>query len=332
MSDSVLTILKFCLLALLYLFLIRVVFVVVRELRGTPEPVPVPAVAPAPATAAAPKRREWKLVVVEPPAERGKAFVIKGEATIGRGGGCTVPLSFDTFVSQVHARARRPRRQAVDRRRRLDERHDRERRQDRTSERGRQGRSRAGRRDVARGRPVKLAAAVATDTGQVRTNNEDSFLIDDVRALFAVADGMGGHRGGETASRTAIESLRASIASGTELSDAIVRANTAVIEKAAGDDELTGMGTTLTAIIVAGPQSAPRGARRRLARVPVARRDDGAHHRGPQPRRGARARRPAHTRAGGSAPAARRSSRGRSASTPRSTSTATRSPSSAATG
>ena len=105
MSDSVLTILKFCLLALLYVFLLRVVFVVARELRGTPEPVVAPVVAPPSPPAKGAKRRPWKLVVVEPPAERGKAFVINGEATIGRGGGCNVPLSFDTFVSQVHARA-----------------------------------------------------------------------------------------------------------------------------------------------------------------------------------------------------------------------------------
>ncbi len=100
---------------------------------------------------------------------------------------------------------------------------------------------------------MKLAAAVATDTGRVRDNNEDYFVIDDVRALFAVADGMGGHRGGEVASHTAIESLRASIASGTPLPDAIVRANTDVIARAAGDDELAGMGTTLTAVVVTGP-------------------------------------------------------------------------------
>jgi pSer/pThr/pTyr-binding forkhead associated (FHA) protein len=32
-------------------------------------------------------------------------YTVDGEATLGRGGGCTVPLAFDTFVSQVHARA-----------------------------------------------------------------------------------------------------------------------------------------------------------------------------------------------------------------------------------
>jgi len=100
--------LKFCLLALLYLFLIRVVWIVARELRGTPVPQPAPApVAAVPPTVASPTRtrqRQWRLVVVQPPAERGHAFTVDGDATLGRGGGCTVPLAFDTFVSQVHAR------------------------------------------------------------------------------------------------------------------------------------------------------------------------------------------------------------------------------------
>ena len=55
---------------------------------------------------------------------------------------------------------------------------------------------------------MKLATGSATDTGLVRGNNEDSFLVDATHVLFAVADGMGGHRGGEVASRTAIEALR----------------------------------------------------------------------------------------------------------------------------
>jgi serine/threonine protein phosphatase PrpC len=99
---------------------------------------------------------------------------------------------------------------------------------------------------------VKLAAASATDQGRVRGNNEDAFLVDDDRALFAVADGMGGHRGGEVASHTAIEALRAAVANGTPLHAAITRANLAVLARAAGDDELTGMGTTLTAVIAVG--------------------------------------------------------------------------------
>src|SRR5690242_6061229 len=108
MSDSVLTVLKFCLLALLYLFLIRVVWIVAREMRGTPVPTAPPAdrVAappPPPRPTKATKKREWRFVVVEPEAERGRAYPVDGEATIGRGGGCSVSLTFDTFISQVHA-------------------------------------------------------------------------------------------------------------------------------------------------------------------------------------------------------------------------------------
>jgi hypothetical protein len=109
MSDAILTVLKFCLLALLYVFLLRVVLIVARELRGSDSraaSVSVPAAAEAAATASrSQKRREWRLVVVEPETERGRSYPIDGDATIGRGGGCAVGLTFDTFVSQVHARA-----------------------------------------------------------------------------------------------------------------------------------------------------------------------------------------------------------------------------------
>jgi pSer/pThr/pTyr-binding forkhead associated (FHA) protein len=108
-SDSVLTILKFCLFAVLYLFLARVVWIVRRELRGTPASAvaaPSPAsVAAAPKAAKAKGRKQWRLVLVEPPSEAGSAYAIDNEITMGRGGGCNIPLGFDTFVSQVHARA-----------------------------------------------------------------------------------------------------------------------------------------------------------------------------------------------------------------------------------
>jgi protein phosphatase len=100
---------------------------------------------------------------------------------------------------------------------------------------------------------VRLEVGRATDTGQLRGNNEDAFLVDNAHGLFAVADGMGGHVGGEVASRTAIEGLRAAFASGANIEDAIGRANDAVINRAANDEQLTGMGTTLTAVTIGGP-------------------------------------------------------------------------------
>jgi hypothetical protein len=102
-SDPVLAFLKFCLVAILYLFLARVVWIVARELRGTPAPAPA---VPAPAAPAkSRKAKAWRLVLIEPKSEAGATFPVDGEVTLGRGGGCTVPLAFDTFVSQVHARA-----------------------------------------------------------------------------------------------------------------------------------------------------------------------------------------------------------------------------------
>jgi protein phosphatase len=63
---------------------------------------------------------------------------------------------------------------------------------------------------------------------------------------------MGGHRAGEVASATALEALRAAVASGESLRDAIEGANEAVLEKSESDRELHGMGTTLTAGMLAG--------------------------------------------------------------------------------
>jgi hypothetical protein len=102
MSEDVLTVLKFCLLALLYLFLARVVWTVATELRGTPTAA---AAAAEPARGGRGSRRGgWKVTIVEPASERGSAYALDGELTIGRAGGCGITVSSDTFVSQVHAR------------------------------------------------------------------------------------------------------------------------------------------------------------------------------------------------------------------------------------
>lgn len=117
MSDAVLGILKNCVLALLFLFLLRVVFVVMAELRGTPqltgdtpgrrkrnvavaERVPEAAV---PATEVAKVRGRWRLALLDASGAR-REFVVTDEVTIGRGGGCAISLPDDTFVSTLHAR------------------------------------------------------------------------------------------------------------------------------------------------------------------------------------------------------------------------------------
>jgi protein phosphatase len=95
--------------------------------------------------------------------------------------------------------------------------------------------------------PLKLVAAGVTDVGRVRDGNEDDYLVDARTSLVAVADGMGGHRAGEVASATALEALRAAVANGDPIRDAIAVANRAVLEKSVSDHELQGMGTTVTA-------------------------------------------------------------------------------------
>jgi len=107
MSEAVLTVLKFCFLALLYLFLARVVRVVVLELRS-----PAAEAAGSAAPAAAPRGREkrsegrgtLRLRLLDPSPRSGEVIPIPAEVTVGRGGGCGIVLADDTFVSTLHAR------------------------------------------------------------------------------------------------------------------------------------------------------------------------------------------------------------------------------------
>lgn len=116
MSEELLTVLKFCLLALLYLFFFRVLRAVWVELNPPPRGVErggaVPATAGAPAAAAAPpnlskrqlKKVATQLVVLEPAEQRGRTFPLGAEMTLGRAAGCQVSVPEDTFASQIHAR------------------------------------------------------------------------------------------------------------------------------------------------------------------------------------------------------------------------------------
>ena len=107
MSEAVLTVLKFCFLALLYLFLYRVVRLTLRELRApalTPEPAGVPTAAPPRRERRPEPRAALRLRILEPASRRGETHTIDREVTVGRGGGCALVLSDDTYVSQLHAR------------------------------------------------------------------------------------------------------------------------------------------------------------------------------------------------------------------------------------
>jgi len=105
---------------------------------------------------------------------------------------------------------------------------------------------------------LELSVHGRSDVGQVRAGNEDSLLI--LTTVFAVADGMGGHRGGEVASATALGPLAAldgrsfddAQAALDALSEAALAANAEVSRRSRTEPELEGMGTTLTALLVDG--------------------------------------------------------------------------------
>jgi pSer/pThr/pTyr-binding forkhead associated (FHA) protein len=101
--DQLLSILKYVFLALLYLFFLRVVRAVWSELRE-PKAVPVAAHPDPNASSDRGRRRETHLVVLEPASRKGEIFDLGDELTVGRAPACGVPLTEDTFVSQLHAR------------------------------------------------------------------------------------------------------------------------------------------------------------------------------------------------------------------------------------
>ncbi|HYF45116.1 MAG TPA: Stp1/IreP family PP2C-type Ser/Thr phosphatase [Acidimicrobiales bacterium] len=106
---------------------------------------------------------------------------------------------------------------------------------------------------------TQFRAGSATDVGRVRSNNQDSHLVREGE-LFAVADGMGGHQGGEVASATALEILGRAYdePSTPTLVRAVRSANQAVFDKASGNPDLKGMGTTLTALADVETPEGPR--------------------------------------------------------------------------
>ncbi|MDF2990694.1 MAG: serine/threonine-protein phosphatase, partial [Microbacterium sp.] len=103
---------------------------------------------------------------------------------------------------------------------------------------------------------VKASAAVS-HVGRVRANNQDSGYAG--HQLFFVADGMGGHAGGDVASAIATQHIADSdveYPSATEaaasLERALLAANRRITETVADHSELTGMGTTVSALLIDG--------------------------------------------------------------------------------
>jgi len=98
---------------------------------------------------------------------------------------------------------------------------------------------------------MNVSVGAATDIGQVREGNEDSYLV--VEPLYAVADGMGGHRGGEVASSLALETVQGMFERREgSLAEQVAEANRAVFDRSQSDRKVSGMGTTLTAAQVDG--------------------------------------------------------------------------------
>lgn len=102
-----------------------------------------------------------------------------------------------------------------------------------------------------------------TDRGRVRASNQDAYLVANEEQCWAVADGMGGHPGGDVASRLAIESFtravrtrdRTDSAREAWLTRSICSANRAIWEEARRRPELLTMGTTLVTVMIVGDEA-----------------------------------------------------------------------------
>jgi serine/threonine protein phosphatase PrpC len=119
---------------------------------------------------------------------------------------------------------------------------------------------------------LKALSAGLTDVGRKRNHNEDSYLIDEDLQLYVVADGMGGHAGGGTASRIAVETIDAELRGAKKSADdpftgetplhdsplpeflrgAVEKACSNIFKTAQEDPRLTGMGTTTITLCVKG--------------------------------------------------------------------------------
>jgi protein phosphatase len=110
---------------------------------------------------------------------------------------------------------------------------------------------------------VKLLHAARTDVGMIRSGNEDNFTVDasPSRGIFIVADGMGGHAAGEVASEMAVRIVQRELSPVRDLdgedvvqmvASALKRANRAIHDRTLTETDKQGMGTTVSALLLAG--------------------------------------------------------------------------------
>ena len=122
---------------------------------------------------------------------------------------------------------------------------------------------------------ARYLCAARTDVGLKREHNEDSFLVNEDLGLYVVCDGMGGHAGGETASRLAVQTVERELLSARlrdddpfaaaapleqtplagALREAIEGACAAVFRTSRANPELAGMGTTCISLLLHGAQA-----------------------------------------------------------------------------
>ena len=123
---------------------------------------------------------------------------------------------------------------------------------------------------------MPIRAFGVSDAGRVRKSNEDKFVSEPALGLFAVADGMGGHKAGEVAAQLAIESVTTFVSrsaddddvtwpygiddhlsfEGNRLRTAIFLANRKVFRVAESSDDYGGMGTTIVCVLMSGVRAA----------------------------------------------------------------------------